>query len=1768
MPNQIDTSVRPYYDDYNEQKDFIKILFKPGVSIQAREVNQLQTMYQKQISRFADHVFKNGSVVIPGNLIPDFEYKYLKIESNFADGSQEDLNSSLSSYIGKRVKKKSGTLEAIIRNAVSAENSDPSTLYIDYTNQEGTDNDVSEFGSSEVLQILDTDDSVIREITTVSSDPVGKGTAVHVKQGVFYVNEYFHLVLDQTLIVSKYSNAPSLSVGFDVRDDIVTSGEDSSLLDNAVGFSNENAPGADRYKSELVLTTKTLNSTGTELGTNETGTYVQLIRIVNGVVQEIARTPTYSIIEESAARRSNETNGSFIIDPFTLSFEAHLKTNFYPGRFTSAQGGSADKFVYALDKGQAYINGFRMEKRTSSYLSADRARTADHIKTRNNVPTTCDLGQYVLGTMSTSDDALPALTDYPEIEIFDNSSSPVKIGTCRIRAIRHETSNTYRFYIFAIDMDSGKTFIEDAKSLRYTDASYANFNAVLEQSNSKAVIYNPVDSAAIFPIGYGPTKAIKDVSYTTTENFDADASGSPASFTIATGASNRTFLDSNIIVVNITDGNIVADADYSTNFQSSNTQITVSGAGITSGKRYRIFVDVQNASISDSTTYKLRTKTLQTKDLTGVAAASEISLTVPDAISIVVTDSNDNDVSYKYSLDTGQRDGFYDIAKIILAPGQTQTGNLDITVTYFSHGEGDYFAANSYSSDDYSKIQFYRSSNGELLDLTDCLDFRPTISTDGTFTGAGAVTGNNVSPNTLFNSDVEYYVGRYDLIVLNSDGDFQVVSGEPDDFPQKPENPTSGLVLHEVKVPAYTYELKSIRATSLEHRRYTMRDVAKLDKRIENVEYYTALNLLEKDTADLSILDANGNEKFKNGFFIDNFSDQSRGDIQNQAYQFSIDVDFGEGHPEVSTKNVMLGADSVNSSNVTIHDNGVVTLPYSEETWAAQTQATADISVNPYAMYFWRGTLELTPETDVWFSTEFAPDIVVNNGTFGNVGTSPANVGTVWNNWQTVWSGTDFDVTGVESQRVREWRGGSRDRSLQIHRAVVRRRQDIQSGAIAGDADDLANLDPGRFRWVDQEVATIARRTTTVQERTGTRTFVSSSVQRREVDNRVISRAVIPWIRARRVNFVAEGLKPESKFWVFFDDVDVSEHCAQTGPDASRDKGEFLVTNASGQVEGYFDIPNTPEQRFRTGTRELRLYNVSDPLSDAGDSVATAEYTAEGTLETRQRTIEATRVSRLVTQTVRERRTETDVQENEFTRRNVLTGWIDPLAQSFLTDQRGGSFLTSIEVAFTAKDDNIPVTLQVRNMVNGFPGQEILPFGEVTLYPGDVTVDESGITWTKFSFKSPVYIQEQVEYCFVLVSNSNDYRVRIANMAEQDITTGTFVSKQPYMGVFFKSQNGTTWSEDQDADMTFKINRAKFTQTSGSLRTTPDVPDYESGFESDPFKTTVLDPFEALSGSSTLKIFHPNHGMYPGNEVTITVPDSNSVVFGGINVQDDLDGNTYTVAKVINNDEYYIDLSGQSITATDSGRFGGSSIQLTTNVAYDILQINSTNLTPAKTKLTPKIKTTNHNVAASRSLDSAFTKVTMNQNIYFEDTRSLIEGVDDFQLEIDFSTDRDNLSPMIDLERLSGFFSRNRINDIQDTTENGDYDSWVTYVSDEKDLSSSFARYISKTITLETPANSIHVFIDANRRFGSDIEVWYKTLGIDDTQQIDNTDWTEMTRESYPSISTIVGDFKEYEWKVEGLDDYTSYKIKIVLKSDNTASAPSVKNFRAIAAAE
>ena len=152
-------------------------------------------------------------------------------------------------------------------------------------------------------------------------------------------------------------------------------------------------------------------------------------------------------------------------------------------------------------------------------------------------------------------------------------------------------------------------------------------------------------------------------------------------------------------------------------------------------------------------------------------------------------------------------------------------------------------------------------------------------------------------------------------------------------------------------------------------------------------------------------------------------------------------------------------------------------------------------------------------------------------------------------------------------------------------------------------------------------------------------------------------------------------------------------------------------------MEGIMWIPNPGVQtnpRFATGTRVIRLTTSANDSRIPGqvDSAANANYVASGVIETKQQTILAVRNADIVRDTVL-----SDRIVNDTSTSTRDTGWYDPLAQSFLVESKGGAFISSAELYFNTKDARIPVSVQIREMANGYPTTKVLAFSDVTLLP-------------------------------------------------------------------------------------------------------------------------------------------------------------------------------------------------------------------------------------------------------------------------------------------------------------------------------------------------------------------------------------------------------------------------------------------------------------------
>lgn len=209
MSIQTDLSVSPYFDDYSDQKDFYKILFRPGVAVQARELNQLQTILQKQIERFGNNIFKQGTIIDGCDIAFHPDMQYVKIKDIQVDSTAVDV----STYKNYRVKNQNDVtpLDAhVIAVDAGFESTYPdlNTLYVRYLNTgfgtagvAATANGQHVFSAGDTLTVYNPDQPIERidvvpgagSTGFAAGDKVVILSAIAVQNttgGVFFANNY------------------------------------------------------------------------------------------------------------------------------------------------------------------------------------------------------------------------------------------------------------------------------------------------------------------------------------------------------------------------------------------------------------------------------------------------------------------------------------------------------------------------------------------------------------------------------------------------------------------------------------------------------------------------------------------------------------------------------------------------------------------------------------------------------------------------------------------------------------------------------------------------------------------------------------------------------------------------------------------------------------------------------------------------------------------------------------------------------------------------------------------------------------------------------------------------------------------------------------------------------------------------------------------------------------------------------------------------------------------------------------------------------------------------------------------------------------------------------------------------------------------------------------------------------------------------------------------------------------------------------------------
>lgn len=1718
----------PYYDDFDASKNYLRMLFRPGHAVQARELTQLQTVLQNQVGSFADHVFADGAKVTGADSAFNNSYLYLKVTGPTIDNNYDQ-------FVGKIITGQTTGLQAEVLEAIPSEGSDPVTFFISYKNS-GTDNQTKVFAYDEVIETNDVT-PLTATIMSAADEARGQGSSYTVNDSIYYVNGSFVACNKQTVIVDKYGTDAFARIVLKINENIITSADDGTLVDNATGSPNYSAPGANRYQIDLELVVEPY-----DIESRTIDKYIPLATIENGVIVQETKNTKYSEILDILAKRTYEESGNYTVNPFPLQIKDHPT--------------DSDKLIINLEPSIAYIQGYRVETTASTKIEMDRSRNATtDVQTFVNTSSYVSYGNYVTVQNVLG---LPRLNDFGLVNLIKKGTPDVVIGTARIRSIEKATTTTFRVYLFDIQVTETGYFKSDIEALNQTGTP--NFSADLVNAG---IIEDAGNNSMIVPLSYSGTKSVTDVTIITNRIYSAvvstDAGVLYASFA---PAGSEAFNSVPSTIVCDASGNIL---DVSAVIDGANIKVT--GAGITAlGDGATVYA---YATAQKSATQKAKTINNLVYDIAtpNTVPGGYDTLTVADGfvLNSVKIISTGQDITSRYEFDNGQRDNFYDLARIRLKLGSSApSGPIRVDFNYFTSTAGDFYTRDSYTID-WEDIPQYTSSKG-THNLRDVMDFRPTkVAGQTTFTGVNFIAA--PAPNTLVTYDHEVYLGRRDKIYVKKDGTFGVAKGVPALKPNYPADVNESMTLYKLDINPYTATADDVKPTYVENKRYTMRDIGAIEDRVKRLEYYTTLSLLEKDVMSSSTLANDGTERFKNGFVVDSFYGHNVGDVFNTDYRVSMDLKNGTLRPLFYKDAVNLQLETAISTNV--EKNGrFVTLPIQEHVQMInQPYASGWENLNPYLIFKYVGNLKLDPNNDDWIDVEERPAVIVDNsGIFDAI----------------KFLADKTNVTGVHWE---DWVTTSRNVST------------TQSGS------------------------NITQTTTTNQAREGENIALSSDTITQTIDDNVVDINIVPFIRSRRVYFYAERLKPNTKMYLFIDDINATNYARSTcetgeadeqtdaefkaalldieiykGNTAHPDTPNELITNSKGEIWGSFIIPSNDTDKVRTGRRVIRLIDEPNNNLDYYSTLAEATYEASGMSKTVQDlsfnsvipTFEVSELNqnRTLTSSVSWRVEPPSPPGPDWSPNPSNTAdWSDwdPLAQTFKCKEIGGAFITKIHAYFrtrAAAGDTNAVFCQIRNVINGYPTSEII--GETKLYRDDISVSADGSVPTEFVFETPIYLRQDQEYAFVLKTMSIEYDAWIGEIGQIDKLTNFRITEQPAAGVMFTSANDSAWTANQYKDVKFKMFRAKFDISSNGNAVFSNV--------HIPKKLLATDPFTTYNGSNIIRVAHKNHGMLDGGKVVF----EGVVETGGINgiPVSEINGVDFTITN-IEQDSYTITVTS---TANADGSGGGSTVKATEDKKADVICSNISTINNPETSINFSYK-----APIGKTIGGTGTPYVMNEqyapflegNTLQLNNPIVVPGQKNVEIlsgstveplvnkglfvKATMSSNRDNLSPVINTDKLSMILVSNKIDNPVASTSSPNYVAGFTNVvaddpngnprfvdeTEPKDNTAA-SRYIIRKIVLEEEAEDLKVWLKVNRPAGTYIDVYYR-IDEDDQILLEDTPWTLMQPTKPIPQNEDASRFTEVEYDEEAIGQFSAFQIKIVMRSANTAKVPTIKDFRAIA---
>ena len=626
MPQNTNLNVSPYFDDFDATKGYQRVLFKPGTPIQARELTSLQSILQNQVEKFGKHFFKEGSMVIPGQIGYDSEYSYVQIDDTHLG---IPVSTYIDKFVGKSIKGETSGVTAVVENYITNTQSEKNnyTLYVKYKSSSDTNFTNKTFVDGENIISLENVDYSLSSIrantsfaTSIISSSVGKGSAAKIEEGVYFVRGFFITVPKQVAILDQYTNTPTYRVGLLIDEEIaVATNNYNDLFDNAQGFSNYAAPGADRLKISTTLIKKEIDDFNDQ-------DFVELLRVENGGLTKFVDKTDYNLIRDELARRTYDESGDYYVRPFDINVKESLNDRignngiYYSSQKTN-QGNtpSKDLACISISPGKAYVRGYEIETISNTIVDIEKPRTTERAE---NASIPFNVGRQILLNNVFGSIAVGLTT---QVSLYSDRTSTVgvssgtKIGVARLYDLKLKNA---AYSNASTQFESSFYDIQTYTTLSINTALTQTAPAYIEGKNSGAKGYLVSDASS------STTLTLYQVSGSFITNEQIKINGLDISRTI-TSLKDYSLSD----VHQIYSSGFTADPILSKNLSVAEpgTQFTITSGGTVTTSNQNFYVGI---NVGDIVSYTKQGESVTTYNKVSVVSASAKSLTIVATTSV------------------------------------------------------------------------------------------------------------------------------------------------------------------------------------------------------------------------------------------------------------------------------------------------------------------------------------------------------------------------------------------------------------------------------------------------------------------------------------------------------------------------------------------------------------------------------------------------------------------------------------------------------------------------------------------------------------------------------------------------------------------------------------------------------------------------------------------------------------------------------------------------------------------------------------------------------------------------------------------------------------------------------------------------------------------------------------------------------------------------------------------------------------------------------